>query len=72
MHTRNREVRNFLRADQSGLELCTMQTDKETMLQNLDLAMNNLNVMIKDGYAVSKQHMQERARELQRARIGAE
>ena len=72
LHTQNREVRNFLRADQSGLELCTIQTDKETMLQNLDLAMNNLNVMIKDGYAVSKQHMQERAKELQRARIGAE
>jgi hypothetical protein len=68
MHTRNREVRSFLRADHSGLELCTMQTDKEAILKNLDLVINNLGVMIKDGYAVSKQHFIERVQELAEAK----
>lgn len=68
MHTRNREVRSFLRADHSGLELCTMQTDKEAILKNLDLVINNLGVMIKDGYAVSKQHFMERVEELAEAK----
>ena len=68
MHTRNREVRSFLRADHSGLELCTMQTDKETTLKNLDIVINNLGVMIKDGYTVSKQHFMERVHELAEAK----
>ena len=71
MHTRNREVRSFLRADHSGLEVCTMQdNEKETMLANINLVINNLEVMIKDGYTVSKQHYQERIQELQKAREG--
>ena len=68
MHTRNREVRSFLRADHSGLELCTMQTDKEVTLKNLDIVINNLGVMIKDGYTVSKQHFMERVHELAEAK----
>jgi hypothetical protein len=57
-----RKLRNFLRQDQSGLEIATAFPDKGTELKDaLDKAYNVNGVLIKYGYDLSKAQMQLRA-----------
>lgn len=68
MHTQNRKLRNFLRADHSGLEICTLQTDKDVMLQNLDNTIESLKRMIKAGYETTKLQILERVKQIKEAK----
>lgn len=68
MHTQNRKIRSFLRADHSGLEICTLQTDKDAMLEDLDNTIESLNKMIKAGYETTKLHILERVKQIKESR----
>jgi hypothetical protein len=58
-----RKLRNYLRQDQSGLEVCTVLPDKKDELkQALDTAYDINGILIKYGYDLAKVQLQQRAR----------
>jgi hypothetical protein len=58
-----RRLRNFLRQDQSGLEIATVVNQPiDTMKKNLETAYEVNNVLVKYGYDLAKLQLQERAK----------
>lgn len=59
-----RKLRNFLRQDQSGLEVCTILPEKkEELFQALDKAYTVNNILVKYGYDLAKMQLQSRAKQ---------
>ena len=63
-HNQVRKLRNFLRQDQSGLEICTMFNDKKDELKTaLETAQQVNGILIKYGYELAKTQMKLRAQQ---------
>jgi hypothetical protein len=59
-----RKLRNYLRQDQSGLEICTIMNDrKEELKKALDTAYEVNGILIKFGYDLAKLQLQARAKQ---------
>lgn len=64
LHNQIRKLRNFLRQDQSGLELATTFPERqEEMKGNLELARDVSDVLIQHGYDIAKVQLRARKEE---------